>query len=197
MKNLVLSSLSLGAWIVGNVANAADMPVNAPPPPPSACVTNDIVRADNQVSVDFIATYIDYLEFAPSTGAPFDSEKGWVPGASVTASLMTNFANICNIYLWTRFSVINGHTQYWASGGAATSNTDGAREGDWDFRFGKGFNVGENAMLTPYVGAGVRLWNRLLVGPGGYNEAYQHAYAGGGLLLQYSPAPYWFSRQMG
>jgi opacity protein-like surface antigen len=187
MKKLLLSSAVLAACIMGGgAANAADMAVKALPPAPICPAINDIVRSNNQISLDVIDTHIDYLE-RDTSGAALDSEKGWVPGARITGSLMRDVGSICNVYLMGQFSSIDGHTHYWASGGPVTSNTDGARVDDFDFRLGKGFNLGPTAMLTPYVGAGTRWWDRFLSGPSGYDEVYKHGYAGGGVLLQVNP----------
>ena len=70
-----------------------------------------------------------------------------------------------------------------------TSGKDGAEIWDADFRFGKGFDLGATAMLTPYIGAGYHYWNRNLTGgfPLAYREEYEHGYAGGGLMLQWVP----------
>jgi opacity protein-like surface antigen len=189
MKKLLVGTVTVAALSLAGAAHAADMPVKAPPPPPApVCSNNDIVRSDNQVSLDFIDTHINYgPEFLTGVGTPLDTEKGWVPGLSVTGSLMRDVGSLCHLYLMGRFSWVDGHTNYWASGGPVTSNVDGARVDSWDFRLGKGFDIGPNMMLTPYVGAGTRWWNRLLNGPFGYDEVYKHGYAGGGLLFQVSP----------
>jgi len=170
----------------------------AAPPVPS-CLVNDIARANQQASLDFIETQVWYgpeiISPAPQgfgpAGVPLDGEKGWVPGVRVTGAYMEEFGPICNLYVSGAFSWLNGHTNYWASIGPTLSNVDGARVENSDFRLGKGFNVGPNGMITPYFGGGTRWWDRLLTGPLGYNEVYRHDYAGLGLLVQYSPAPGW------
>jgi hypothetical protein len=201
MKKLILVQC-VALFALGIVpANAADIAVKAPPPVPPGCVVNDIVRANQQVSLDFIETHISYgpeiINPAPPgfgpAGVPLDSEKGWVPGLRVTGSYMgaIPYIPVCNLYLSGSFSWVNGHTDYSASLGPTLTNVDGAKVYNWDFRLGKGFDVGPSWMITPYFGAGTRWWDRLLAGPFGYDEVYQHAYAGAGLLLQYSPAPRW------
>lgn len=201
MKKVLLGGFALVAWIGGGAANAADMPLKAPPMVQPTCAVNDITRSNNQVSVDGTATYIqygpEYLSSAP--GTPLDKETGWVPGLAVTGSAMfdstPNSAVGCNTYLWGRFTWMDGNTQYYGAliGGPYGSliQTDGAKVADLDFRIGKGFGVSPNVMLTPYFGIGTNSWTRLLTGPSGYQEIYGHDYAGGGLLLQWSPAPRW------
>ncbi len=197
MKKALLGGFALVAWIGGGAANAADMPVKAPPMVQSTCAVNDITRSNNQVSVDGTETYINYgPEFnSAAPGTPLDTEKGWVPGLTVTGSAMydvtPNSVVGCNTYLWGRFTWMKGNTNYWASGGPVLSNVDGATVADLDFRIGKGFGVAPNTMVTPYFGIGTNSWTRLLSGSFGYQEIYSHDYAGGGLLLQYSPAPRW------
>jgi hypothetical protein len=192
MKKSIVVGVSLVALVFATAANAADLPRKAPiykaPPPPLA---SDIIKANNQVSLDFVETYIDYGPEHVNGGPSLDSEKGWVPGLSATGSLMRDVGRIQNVYLWGRFSWVDGNTHYWASGGPVTSNTDGATVYDFDFRLGKGFILNPKVMLTPYLGIGRNSWTRLLNGPFGYKEVYSHDYAGSGLLLQYSPAPRW------
>jgi hypothetical protein len=201
MKKLILAECVALLALGTAAANSADIAVKAPPPVPPGCVVNDIVRADQQVSVDFIDTQVSYgpqiINPAPPgfgpAGVPLDSEKGWVPGLQVTGSYMGAIwiIPICNLYVSGSFSWVNGHTGYSASQGPVLTNVDGATIYGTDFRLGKGFDVGPSWMITPYFGAGTRSWDRFLAGPFGYDEVYRHAYAGAGLLLQYSPAPGW------
>jgi hypothetical protein len=201
MKKLILVEC-LALFALGTAAaNSADMAVKAPAPVAPGCVVNDIVRANQQVSLDFIDTQVSYgpevINPAPPgfgpAGAPLDSEKGWLPGLRVTGSYMGGIwiIPVCNLYVSGSFSWVKGHTDYSASEGPVLTNVDGARVYDSDFRLGKGFDVGPNWMITPYLGAGTRSWDRLLIGPFGYDEDYKHTYAGAGLLLQYTPAPGW------
>jgi len=194
MKKFLLGTVAFVALSTVGAAYAADMPVKAPPLIP--VVENAILRANNQVTLDFIYTYDKYgPEYISGVGAPLDLEQGGVPGLSVTGSVMRDIAGFQNVYLWGRFSYMNGNTQYvGASGGGAFGslvNKDGATIWNWDFRIGKGFSVAPNVMLTPYFGIGSNAWNRLLIGAGGYNELYSHDYAGAGLLAQWSPAARW------
>ena len=151
---------------------------------------NPILVANNQISVDAVGHHFDYHE----TTAAFpvlDSEKGWLPGVQVTGSAMGNLGTITNVYAMGQFTWIKGTTDYWAAGGPVTSNRDGAEVKDFDFRLGKGFDVGTSWMFTPYFGAGYHVWDRDLsnqFGPFGYHEKYEHGYAGAGLLIQWAPS---------
>jgi hypothetical protein len=136
------------------------------------------------VTLDYATTNFNYLETLPD-GSAFDTEKGWVsPGISVTGSLMRDLFGVCNLYISGRFTYVDGHTNYWSP---PLVNTDGAKVYDEDFRIGKGFDLSNNMMLTPYIGAGAHLWSRNLPGPGGYHEDYSNGYWGGGLLFQVAP----------
>jgi len=167
-------------------------------PPVPSCWVNDITRANNQVSLDFTETSfwygpeIDEPESGITPvhpGLPLDAETAYLPGLQVTGSAMANIGAICNLYISGSFSWFQGNTSYFQFGGPSATNQ--ATVEDSDFRLGKGFNVGPNAMITPYFGAGTNSWNRYLTGPGGYREIYTHDYAGAGVLLQYSPGPGW------
>jgi len=198
VQKLLIGSIATLALMAG-AANAADMPLKAPPPAVPQCVVNDIVRANNQVSLDFTETSLWYgpeivgpeppISPPPPVGVPLDSESGNLPGLQVTGSAMASIGPICNLYISGSFSWSHGNTSYVAFDFPSLINH--ATVEDWDFRLGKGFNVGPNGMITPYFGAGTNWWNRVLTGPSGYDEIYKHAYAGAGLLLQYSPGPGW------
>jgi opacity protein-like surface antigen len=204
MKKLIgsLGGAALLAFGAATFANAADMrmPVKAPPPVP-VCGYSDITAANNQISVDFATTNVDYVEFNPpnapfrdpllAVGAPLDTENGWVPGVSVTGTAMFNLGQLCNVYVQGRFSYFNGHTDYWQPLGRLPG-VSGAKIWEEDFRLGKGFDLAPNVMLTPYLGAGLRRWDRDLCVAGacvgnGFHEDYKHGYWGAGLMLQVSP----------
>lgn len=185
MKKLVLGSVAFVALTAASAANAA-------------CLVNDVVRANNQVSLDFTETAFWYGPeninpvppgFAPNPPGGLDGETSYLPGLQATGSAMVDIGSVCNLYISGSFSYMAGNTSYFQNGGTSLINR--ATVEDWDFRFGKGFNLGLNGMITPYVGLGTNWWNRTLTGAGGYNEIYKHDYAGVGALLQYSPGPGW------
>ncbi|WP_291574112.1 hypothetical protein [Bradyrhizobium sp.] len=92
--------------VAAGPAFAADMPVKAAPMAPVPYIMNGIVQSNNQISVDFIETNLNYAERLPN-GILFDTEKGWFPGVSVTASSMTDTL-VQHLYLWGQVSWING-----------------------------------------------------------------------------------------
>ena len=153
------------------------------PGPDPFSVPSTISQANNQISVQFVTTDFNYIE--KMYGAPFDTEKNWVPGVGVSLSLMRNwFAD--NLYFNARFAVENGKTDYVGAYqgqpfGSLVS-TSGATVYDYEFRLGKGFAPQQSFMATPFIGIGYHDWDRRV----NAGEDYSNAYAGGGLLLQWS-----------
>jgi hypothetical protein len=202
MKKLAVTGAALLAMMMGT-ANAADMAVKAPvykAAPIVGCGYNPITLANTQISVDYAGTHKNYAEYNPSdpnytdpalpVGAVIDTEKGWVNGVSVTGSAMFNLGSICNVYVFARGSYFNGKTDYWQPLGRLGGQSN-AKIGEGDFRVGKGFDLAPNFMLTPYLGGGVRSWDRDLCQGGacfgfGFHENYSHGYAGAGLMLQWA-----------
>jgi opacity protein-like surface antigen len=146
-------------------------------------IPGTIVQSNNQIGVQFVATDFNYKE--KLDGFPFDTEKGWVPGAGVSFSLMRNWF-VDNLYVDARFAWENGKTEYLGAYqgypyGSLISGS-GATVYDYDLRFGKGFAPQPDVMATPYFGVGYHDWDRMV----NAGENYSHAYAGGGLLVQWS-----------
>lgn len=180
----LLLAAGLACTVSVAAANAADLELRG--------TSNDIVKANNQVILNLSEGYLDYLESSGST--PLDSERGWQPGLSLSGSIMTDFL-VPNLYLYGNLSWNKGNSDYVGSfiGGnyGDLRQRDKAEITNEDFRIGKGFDVSDSFMLTPYLGIGARQWRRDVSGTGGYREDYTHGYVGGGLLAQYSPAPGW------
>src|SRR5262245_57711283 len=119
MKKILFGSVALFALGMAGSANAADMPVKYKAPPVVGCGYSDITAANNQISVDYATTRFDYVEFNPAdpafrdpqlpVGAPLDTEKGWVPGFSVTGTGMFSIGQLCNVYVQGRASYFKGH----------------------------------------------------------------------------------------
>jgi len=176
--------------------HAADLRVKAPPvfsPAAAPAWVSPILYVNNQISLDVIGQNIDYLETFGATR--LDSERGWQPGLQLTGSAMGDLGPITNAYVMGQFTWARGNTNYVGSyqGGnyGDLTQTNGSETKDFDFRLGKGFDVGQNLMFTPYFGAGYHVWDRNITGPGGYHEQYEHGYTGGGLLIQWAPTNQW------
>jgi hypothetical protein len=184
-------------------AFAADMPVKAyKAPPVVGCANNAITAANNQISLDYATTSLDYVEYNPSdpvfanpaipAGAALDSEKNWLPGVTGTGSAMFNVGSVCNVYVFGRASYFSGNTNYWEATGPLGITHSSIWEDD--FRVGKGFDLAPNWMLTPYLGGGYRDWVRNLCQGGacfggGYHEDYSNGYVGAGLMVQFAATP--------
>jgi len=149
--------------------------------------TNWILNSNNQISVDFVGSHIDYLETLG--GVPLDTEKGWLWGASASGSFMGNVLGIRNVYVFGQFTYLGDHTTHGEANPIFNNTRTEAQIRDEDFRLGVGLSLSRDVMLTPYLGLGEHYWLREFTGAGGYREEYSNGYAGAGLLLQYSPIP--------
>ncbi|MGM4892769.1 hypothetical protein [Tardiphaga sp. 839_C3_N1_4] len=185
------TKLSFAFWcaaltMIGGNASAADMLVRTPLD--ARAWINPILIANTQVGLGVVGHRVDYNE-TTSQAPRFSSEKGWLPGLQLGVSAMAPIGAVTNIYFMGVFTWIAGKTEYGASGGPVTKDFSGADIRNLDLRFGKGFDVAADWMITPYLGAGYRGWERNLGNgnsPSGYRELYEHGYAGGGLLVQWA-----------
>lgn len=151
-----------------------------------------IIRSNNMVGISFADTRFNYTEtgngILGNDGETLDTEKGWVPGVRISASLMKDLI-VDKFYLAGAFTWNNGATKYTGSliGGVFGSvvQDDGAIVRDFDFRIGKGFEITSNFMATPFLGFGSHYWSRKV----NAGEVYTHDYYGLGLLLQYALTP--------
>ncbi len=149
---------------------------------------NPILIANTQVGLSIVGQRVDYVE-TTATDPRFSSEAGWLPGLQLGVSAMGSAGPVNNIYFMGAFTWLHGQTDYGASGGPVRSGRSGADIRTLDLRFGKGFDIATDWMVTPYLGMGYRGWNRSLsnrFGPSGYDELYEHTYVGGGMLLQWA-----------
>ena len=126
-------------------------------------IPSTITQSNNQISVQFAATNFNYKE--TTDGLPFDTEKGWVPGAGVSFSLMRDWF-VDNLYFNAQFAWENGKTDYVGAYqgypfGSLVS-TSGATVYDYDLRFGKGFAPQPDFMATAYFGGGYHEWDRMV-----------------------------------
>jgi hypothetical protein len=158
--------------------------------------TLDIRKADNGVSLDLGAAYLDYGEtFA---GTTLDTEKGWLPTVGLGVGMLA-FPNalIPNLYVHLDARASFGSTHYNGALCDAFGNCTPYQSTTDDaiatgaLQLGRGFELGRSVMLTPFVELGYRYWGRDLTGIGGYYEDYSNWDAMGGLLAQLSPMPRW------
>lgn len=154
---------------------------------------SDIKSANNQLGIQLISTNVDYTEtgngILGSMTGTLDTEAGHVPGIGLSLSVMRDIW-LGNDYFEAEHDVSRGHTNY--VGGfqnpptpyGSVTGTSSAKLINFSARYGKGFVVNDQFMLTPYAELGRHQWDR------GVNlgETYVHGYYGIGLLAQYSPA---------
>jgi len=153
----------------------------------------DILAANNQYSLYLQNTKMDYAETGGSHGsAPglLDTENGNIPGFGFSASSMSDWA-LGNDYLQFDFNYSNGNTDYVGSyinsnaGYGSLKSSSTAHIYNYSARYGKGFSMSRQTMLTPYVELGHHRWERGLSAT--QDETYSHNYGGLGLLLQVAP----------
>lgn len=151
--------------------------------------TSDIVASNNLFGVQYRSTNVNYTEvgngiFGTQTGV-LDTETGPVGGFGLTLSSMTGPGHA---YVHGEFDLATGSTTYTGAfqGGAFGSvvGMSSATLTDYSLRFGAGYALHEQFMLTPYLELGHHKWNRGV----NFGETYTHYYYGIGLLGQYSPA---------
>jgi len=165
-----------------------------------------ILYVNNQISLDAIDQHLNYV--GKGTDIPtvpygtMTTDKGWQPGLQLTGSAMFDLGAVTNVYLMGQFTWSKGNTDYMGSyiptaaavaagpvpGYGSLVRRHSSEFMDFDFRIGKGFEVGRDWMFTPFVGIGTHTWNRDLDTP---LYRYQHTYAGGGLMIQWAPTQQW------
>ncbi len=152
-----------------------------------------ILSTNNQIGIQYTSTKVDYTETGSGLlGTPtgtLDTENGTISGYAVNLSTMQDWW-LGNDYLSLNYSHSNGDTSYVGQPIAGTTNaygslsgSDGATLEDLSLRWGKGFSLSQNSMLTPYFELGYHSWDR------GVNagETYRNRYYGLGALAQYAP----------
>lgn len=119
-----------------------------------------------------------------------DEESGGLFGDGFSLSYMSQKMKL---YAHLSYQFASGHLNYNGAtqGGTPVQATSGARIGDWNFKFGKGFSLTEDdrLLLTPYLEFGTHFWQRDLgLGTAGqFGEDYQNDYLDAGAMLQYVP----------
>ena len=147
-----------------------------------------LLEANNSVMVGWGGTWLDYHEpsnlSAQAGGSKyFDSERGWTSGDSwrVAASMMRDLGGAKDILIAADFSralgfvTYDGHA-YVGPGGAIivpVHTRSHADITDTHLRFGKGFQLSDRWMLTPYLSYGYHTWYRVL-SPGTNSEYWAY-----------------------
>ena len=145
--------------------------------------TSDIKAANNQAGFQLLSTHVDYTETGDGILAPFgtlDTEKGSVPGYALAISTMQDLW-LGNDYIEAQYDHASGNTEYVGGLLGPPPTPYGSVV---SARYGAGFIVNDQSMLTPYLELGHHEWDR------GVNlgELYTHNYYGIGVIGQYTPA---------
>ncbi len=147
---------------------------------------NPILAANNEVGIAAVGTLMNYQEHLPS---PSDIESGWMPGFEVKYSLMGNHFKefLSNMYFAVHYQYNSSSISYQgAVGKRPYDGTDAATTNRVLAKLGKGFELSNSMMLTPYVAGGYQNWNRDLKGRYGYTEDYSSGLIGVGAMFQYA-----------
>jgi hypothetical protein len=156
---------------------------------PRKISNQDIKNANNAIGIQYIKTNVNYTE--TYNGVIADTENGYVPGFAINFSMMKDLL-FGNDYIAASYSQNKGRTNYVGSyqGGnyGDLKTTSPAILRDYSIRYGRGFEISNQTMLTPFVELGRHQWDRNL---GSYQETYSNLYYAAGLLGQISPAKNW------
>lgn len=153
--------------------------------------TSDIQASNNQIGSQIILKHVDYTEtgngILGTTTGTMDTAAGWVYGSALSISAMKDWW-LGNDYIEAEYDYSAGNTQYIGTlqeGGIYGSvvQPSGAILDNYSARYGKGFGLNDEFMLTPYAELGHHKWYRAV----NYGETYNHNYFGIGALGQYSP----------
>jgi hypothetical protein len=156
--------------------------------------TNPIVAANNEAGIAVTGSTMNYQEhFTPAEIARYkadDSETGWMPGFEAKYSLMGDYFNSLpsDMYFAVHYQLNSGNIAYKGalSNGSIYDGTDSATTSRVIARIGKGFQLSNAMMLTPYIAGGYQDWNRHLLGSSGYTEDYRSGLVGAGAMFQYA-----------
>jgi hypothetical protein len=116
-----------------------------------------------------------------SAPGSLDTENGNIPGFGLSATSMSDWA-LGNDYLQFDFNYSNGNTDYVGSyinsnaGYGSLKSSSTAHIYNYSARYGKGFSMSKQTMLTPYVELGHHRWERGLSAT--QDETYSHNYGG-------------------
>lgn len=168
----------------------------------------DIISSNSQLGAQFVTTDVDYRERVD--GQKVDSENGFVSGYGFSLSAMKDLL-FGHDYLAFQFSQLNGETNYVGSSNVpvvinsygstgdygSLTQANGAKMIDFSGRLGKGFEITDTMLVTPYVEVGHHNWQRkidapfplITVYPGSLSskESYNNFYYGFGSMAQIAP----------
>ena len=167
----------------------------------------DAIKAsNNQVSIQYVNTNVDYTENVD--GLIADTEKAQIHGIGLSISVMKDLF-FGNDYLYASFTRLNGNTRstgssyvdavyptFYMPGHYGTlQRSDNFQSTDFSARYGKGIEINQTFLMTPYIEAGYHEWHRGIgtspIDTYGStpitSEKYTNGYFGIGLMGQLSP----------
>lgn len=162
-----------------------------------------IVSSNSQLGAQFVTTDVDYTEKAD--GVKVDTENGFVSGYGLSFSAMKDLF-FGHDYLAFQFSQLNGETNYVGSSNlpvvisgpsgqyGSLTQANGAKIIDFSGRLGKGFEITDSILITPYFEVGHHNWQRNIATPvlainiaSSSLENYNNFYYGFGSMMQIAP----------
>ncbi|MBU2831571.1 autotransporter outer membrane beta-barrel domain-containing protein [Acidithiobacillus ferriphilus] len=148
---------------------------------------NPIVVANNEVGIAATGTLMNYQEHI--TPGPSDTESGWMPGFRVSASGMNSDSGLLPlVYLAVAYQYNNHSVTYHGAllnpGHTPLTDPSASVTQSASVKLGKGFNITNDLMITPYVTYNWYHWSR---SSGINHEIYSQNSVGVGFMTQYSP----------
>lgn len=158
---------------------------------PAFAAIKDIEAANNQFSAQFHSRDMDHTETA--NGTVLDTEDARLPGYGFAASIMRDLW-LGRDFLEAEYSSFHGESNYIGSTignpayGSLTGKS-GARIEDASLRYGNGYVIDSETMVTPYGELGYHKYRRTIGNgtPAAYLETYTHYYYGIGVMGQVTP----------
>lgn len=158
---------------------------------PARAAMRDIESVNNQISVLFQAQDMNHTETA--RGTVLNTEDAEISGYALSASVMKDLW-LGRDYLAAEIGTVYGQSNY--VGGTFANpaygsyiGKSGARIGDFAFRYGSGYVIDADVLVTPYGELGYHKYDRTLGygTSGSYLETYTHRYYGIGVRGQITP----------
>ncbi|HEX7389413.1 MAG TPA: hypothetical protein VF286_04835 [Acidiphilium sp.] len=145
-----------------------------------------IVTAETRVALGVSASGFLYREVGAGVTV---RESGALPGFTASVSRLGSVFGVPGVYTGVVYDFSGGPLTYRgyiqnAEGGLSPyDTTDHAVFNHVEVRLGRALALAPSVALIPFVAAGYQNWYRDIGGPGGYDEFYRAALAGGGAKL--------------
>jgi hypothetical protein len=153
--------------------------------------THDIELANNQIIAQFQSLAMEHTETA--NGAVLNTEHARISGYGLSGSVMRDMW-LGHDYFSAQYAAAHGQSDY--IGGTfgnpaygSYTGKSGATLKDFSVRYGNGYVIDNELMVTPYGELGYHRYDRTLGygTPSSYLETYTNRYFGIGVMGQISP----------